>query len=100
MNVPSARVLDHSSTTPRLLANERSPIMSTDNEFQREGLSVFEACAVAGIGRTKLYEAISTGELLARKFGKRRIILRDDLQQFLTSLPIDAPFSKNGGGSV
>jgi excisionase family DNA binding protein len=44
----------------------------TTQEFQREGLSVFEACAVAGIGRTKLYEAIATGELVARKFGNSR----------------------------
>jgi excisionase family DNA binding protein len=63
--------------------------MNTSDVFQREGLSVFEACAVAGIGRTKLYEAIATGELVARKFGKRRIILRDDLRQFLAALPVD-----------
>jgi excisionase family DNA binding protein len=55
--------------------------------YQREGLSIPEACAVAGIGRTKIYEAISKGHLIARKFGKRRIILRDDLLRFLTALP-------------
>jgi excisionase family DNA binding protein len=59
-------------------------------EFQREGLSVFEACAVAGIGRTKLYEAIARGDLVARKFGKRRIILRNDLLTFLAGLPVAA----------
>ena len=51
------------------------------------GLSVTEACAVSGIGKTKLYEAISAGQLKARKCGKRTIILRDDLLRFLTSLP-------------
>jgi excisionase family DNA binding protein len=55
--------------------------------LQREGLSVAEACVVAGIGRTKIYEAISSGALKARKFGKRGIILRSDLQAFLTALP-------------
>lgn len=65
--------------------------------FQREGLSIFEACAVAGIGRTKLYEAIASGELVARKFGKRRIILRDDLRQFLTELPVD---NRTGKSSI
>ena len=58
------------------------------HEFQREGLSVLEACAVAGLGRTKLYQAIADGSLRARKYGKRRIILRDDLRQFLSDLPI------------
>ena len=61
--------------------NENTP------SLQREGLSVTEACAIAGIGRTKIYEAISSGALKARKFGKRRIILRSDLQAFLVGLP-------------
>ena len=55
--------------------------------IEHEGLSVVEACAVAGIGRSKLYEAIATGSLKARKWGKRTLILRDDLRQFLASLP-------------
>ena len=57
-------------------------------EPQPEGLSILEACRVAGIGRTKLYEAISDGALKARKYGKRTIILRNDLQDFLTALPL------------
>jgi len=42
---------------------------------------------MAGIGRTKVYEAIATGSLKARKCGKRTLILRDDLRRFLASLP-------------
>lgn len=57
-------------------------------EIQREGLSVSEACRVAGIGRTKIYEAISNGRLTARKLGKRTLVLRADLQAFLASLPV------------
>jgi len=53
----------------------------------REGLSIAEACAISGIGRTRLYAAIATGDLLARRYGKRRIILRSDLRQFLQNLP-------------
>jgi len=56
--------------------------------LQREGLSVLEACSVAGIGRTKVYEAIADGRLKARKVVKRTIILRGDLQQFLADLPV------------
>jgi excisionase family DNA binding protein len=55
--------------------------------FHREGMSVSEACAVAGIGRTKIYQAISEGRLKARKCGKRTLVLRNDLRDFLTSLP-------------
>jgi excisionase family DNA binding protein len=57
-------------------------------EIHREGLSVFEACRVAGIGRTKIYEAISDGRLKARKLGKRTLVLRGDLQAFLDNLPV------------
>ena len=53
----------------------------------REGLSIAEACAVAGIGRTKIYQAISKGTLKARKCGKRTLVLRDDLREFLVALP-------------
>jgi excisionase family DNA binding protein len=59
---------------------------STSN-MQREGLSISEACAVAGIGRTKIYQAITDGNLKARKCGKRTLILRDELRHFLASLP-------------
>lgn len=58
------------------------------HEIQREGLSISETSRVSGIGRTKLYEAISDGRLTARKFGKRTIILRADLERFLGSLPV------------
>jgi excisionase family DNA binding protein len=46
----------------------------TTPNLQREGLSVSEACAVAGIGRTKIYQAIAEGSLRARKCGKRTLI--------------------------
>ena len=56
-------------------------------ELRKEGLSISEACAFAGIGRTKLYQAITDGSLKARKCGKRTLILRDELRHFLASLP-------------
>lgn len=59
----------------------------SDNGVQREALSIAQACAVAGIGRTKIYQAITEGSLKARKCGKRTLVLRDDLRDFLVSLP-------------
>jgi len=55
--------------------------------LHREGLSVPEACIVAGLGRTTIYEAISEGRLKARKCGKRTLVLRADLCDFLAALP-------------
>ena len=40
--------------------------------LEKQGLTVAEASHVAGIGRTKLYEAMADGRLKARKMGKRR----------------------------
>lgn len=39
------------------------------------------------LGRTSLYEAIRTGQLRARKFGKRTFVLATDFEVFLNSLP-------------
>ena len=48
--------------------------------------SINEVCASTGIGRTKLYEAINNGCLPAKKYGKRTIILKNDLETFLSGL--------------
>lgn len=45
-------------------------------------LSIEEARAATGLGRTKLYQLINSGELKARKIGKRTIILKEDLEDF------------------
>lgn len=49
-------------------------------------LSIEETCAATGLGRTKLYQLINSGELKARKIGKRTLILKDDLETFLNNL--------------
>lgn len=62
--------------------------MSASNEeLRREALTISEACAVTGLGKTKLYEVIAAGKLKVRKCGKRSLVLRDDLRDFLASLP-------------
>ena len=62
--------------------------MTITSDIEREGLSIPQACSVAGVGRTKIYEAIAMGSLKARKIGKRTIILRTDLHEFLQALPV------------
>jgi len=51
------------------------------------GLDIPTAVAVSGLGRTKIYEAIREGLLPVRKYGRRTIIIADDLKDFLKALP-------------
>lgn len=46
-------------------------------------VSISRATHLAGLGRTKLYEALGSGELASLKVGNRRLILVDDLRAWL-----------------
>ena len=48
---------------------------------------IAEVCSVTGIGRTMIYAAIKAGHLVARKYGRCTIILAEDLNAWLASLP-------------
>lgn len=49
-------------------------------------LSIEETRMATGLGRTKIYQLINSGELKARKIGKRTFVLKDDLETFLQNL--------------
>jgi len=48
-------------------------------------LSIEEVCEATGLGKTKIYEAIRSGELRAKKWGKRTVIFKSDLEDFLAT---------------
>jgi excisionase family DNA binding protein len=48
---------------------------------------VDEAVRISGLGRSKLYQAVSSGELRALKCGRRTLIRAEDLEAFISSLP-------------
>lgn len=66
--------------------------------------SVQEVCRLTGIGQTKIYEAINDGLLPAKKFGRRTLILHENLDAFLKNLDdlknaTSQKFCPDGGGS-
>jgi hypothetical protein len=53
----------------------------------KTALTIAELVKFGPLGRTSLYQAIRTGELAARKYGKRTFVLAADFEAFLKSLP-------------
>jgi excisionase family DNA binding protein len=50
-------------------------------------VTIAEAVRLTGLGRTTIYQAVSRGELVVRKYGGRSLILRHDLIDWLENLP-------------
>jgi len=68
----------------------RSPFSPTNDRDEkvvpfRERLSctVDEACVVTGLGRTKLYELIGSGQLITTTIGRRRLVIVQSLLELV-----------------
>lgn len=71
--------------------------MKSDRESPLKGLSeepasprayrIAEVCAMTALGRTSVYAAIKSGQLVARKWNRCTIVLAEDLAAFLRNLP-------------
>lgn len=51
------------------------------------GYRIPDVCKLTGLGRTSIYEAIKSGDLVAHKWNNCTIVLSHDLAAFLTNLP-------------
>jgi excisionase family DNA binding protein len=66
----------------------RSGSGATNNGVQL-AYTIKQWCKATNIGATKTYEAISEGKLKSRKCGRHRLILCDEGQEYLHSLPTE-----------
>ena len=60
-----------------------------DTINERLAVSVADAAAMAGVGRTTLYAALGDGSLRSLKIGRRRLILVEALKTWIASHEID-----------
>jgi excisionase family DNA binding protein len=49
--------------------------------------SIPQVCKLTGLGRTTIYAAIKCHHLIARRYGRRTVVLEQDLRRFLDGLP-------------
>ena len=52
---------------------------------EKLSFTIPETCAASGLGRTSIYGAINSGALKSVRVCGRRLVLRPDLEAFLTS---------------
>ena len=67
-------------------------------------LTVRDAAIAAGVGRNSLMKVITSGDLVARKYGTRTLVLPSDLKRWLESLPRYEPLhrikARNAGAAA
>lgn len=55
--------------------------------MQKIAVTIKEAAALSGIGRSSLYKLFNEGKLTPRKSGKRTLIIVTELESYVKSLP-------------
>lgn len=66
-----------------------APLTSQDSaaDQNRIAFDIVEAARAARLSRATIFAELNAGRLKARKYGRRTVILRDDLMAWLNSLP-------------
>lgn len=68
------------------LLDDSNPAVPQDPESLR-AYSIAEVCGLTSLGRTSIWAAIKSGQLIARRWGRRTVVLAADLRSFLNNLP-------------
>ena len=57
----------------------------------QKAYGIAQVCAALAIGRTSVYRLLSSKQLRSVKIGRRTIVLAQDLDRYLASLPAVEP---------
>jgi excisionase family DNA binding protein len=55
---------------------------------ERIAYPLVEAAQLVGVSRTRIFDAVRKRELTVRKAGRVSLVMRDDLQAWIRSLPV------------
>lgn len=69
--------------TPMTKHSDDTPNPSNPNNVRKIAFSVGQLASAIGISRTRIYEAIASGELPARKWGRRTFIMASDIDRWI-----------------
>ncbi len=57
-----------------------------DNTEIKQAYSISEFCQAHAVGRTTVFNAIKSGVIVAKKFGRRTLITKVEAERWLNSL--------------
>ena len=64
------------------------PMSPSETQAERLAFSLTDAASAIGVAKSTLHELIATGKLPVRKLGRRSLVLRGDLEDYLQGLPV------------
>lgn len=68
-----------------LIRRPALPAATTEPIDERRTYTVTEVADIVGISRSTAYECVRRGEIPARRFGRRIVVLRHELERLLTT---------------
>jgi excisionase family DNA binding protein len=77
-------------TSIEIISRDEGDTMNSDTQLL---LSVEEAADVLGLGRTRAYELVMARKIQSVKVGRRRLVVRSSLLDFVQALLVEQDFA-------
>jgi excisionase family DNA binding protein len=67
--------------------------MAKTMQIRKKAYSIREVSEITGFGKTHIYEECRKGKIQLRKSGKKTIVLEEELNRYLSALPVYQPIN-------